>query len=120
MQTYLLKRLFMTILVLLVVTVFLSLLVHIVPGDPAKTLLGPRANPEEIQRLTEEFGLDKPLPVQYFNYMRGLLRGDLGRSMMNGHKVSKDLIRFFPATLELVLVSMALATGPLSVTDMRA
>ena len=64
MQAYLLKRFLMTILVLLLVITFLTLLVHIVPGDPAKTLLGPRANADLIAKIRAAMDLDKSVPVQ--------------------------------------------------------
>jgi peptide/nickel transport system permease protein len=70
---------------------------------------GPQATAEQIQKLQEEFGIDKPLPIQYLTYMKGVLGGNLGTSMMNRHPVAMDLKRFFPATFELVLVSTVLA-----------
>ncbi len=84
------------------------LISHTVPGDPIRLAAGPQATAEQIHKLEEEFGLHKPLPVQYLNYMRGVLGGDLGTSMMNRHPVAMDLRRFFPATFELVLVSTIL------------
>jgi peptide/nickel transport system permease protein len=75
MQVYLLKRLFMTIVVLLLVTVILSLLVHVVPGDPARTLLGPRATPGKIARIRAAMDLDKPVPVQVWNFVWSVLHG---------------------------------------------
>ncbi len=109
LRYYILRRLLLIIPVLIGLSLVTFTVARLVPGDPVKLAAGPRASPEEIQRLREEFGLDKPLPVQYIQYMRGVLRGDLGRSMMNGHLVTTDLRRYFPATLELVLVSMVIA-----------
>ncbi len=109
LRYYILRRLLLIIPVLVGLSIVTFTVARLVPGDPVKLAAGPRASPEEIQRLREEFGLDQPLPVQYLQYMRGVLRGDLGRSMMNGHRVTTDLRRYFPATLELVLVSMVLA-----------
>lgn len=111
LRYYIFRRILLIIPVLIGLSIVTFTVSHLAPGDPVKLAAGPRASPEEIQRLTEAFGLDKPLPLQYLNYLRGLLRGDLGRSMMNGHRVIKDLLRFFPATLELVLVSMVLAVS---------
>jgi len=84
---------------------------HIVPGDPVRLAAGPQATAEQIQKLQEEFGVNESLPVQYLTYMRGVLRGDLGTSMMNRHPVIMDLRRYFPATLELVLISTLLAVA---------
>ena len=109
LRYYILRRILLIIPVLFGLSVVTFIVSHIVPGDPVKLAAGPRAGPEEIKKLTEEFGLDKPLPVQYFNYMAGLLRGNLGRSMLDRHLVTTDLARYFPATLELVLVAMTLA-----------
>ena len=64
MRAYLFKRLIMTLLVLVIVTIFLAVLVHIVPGDPAVTLLGPRAKPDTIARIRAEMGLDDPVFIQ--------------------------------------------------------
>jgi peptide/nickel transport system permease protein len=84
---------------------------HLVPGDPVRLAAGPQATAEQIHKLEVEFGLDKPLPVQYLNYMQGLLRGNLGQSMMNRHPVAMDLRRYFPATFELVVVSTILGVA---------
>ena len=70
---------------------------------------GPQATKEEIAALAAEFGIDQPLPVQYVRYMTGLLRGDLGRSIITRREVADDLRLFFPATLELVLAAISLA-----------
>ncbi len=109
LRYYILRRVLLIIPVLVGLSIVTFTVARLVPGDPVKLAAGPRASPEEIQRLREEFGLDKPLVVQYLEYMRGVLQGDLGRSLMNGHPVTTDLRRYFPATLELVLVSMAIA-----------
>jgi len=109
LRYYVIRRLLLIFPVLLGLSIVTFVVSHMVPGDPVKLAAGPQAKPEEIQRLTEEFGLDKPLVVQYLNYMKGLFRGNLGRSMLNHHLVRDDLVKYFPATLELVLVSMAFA-----------
>lgn len=109
LRYYILRRVLLIIPVLVGLSMVTFTISRLVPGDPVKLAAGPRASPEEIQRLREEFGLDKALPIQYLEYMRGVLQGDLGRSLMNGHPVTSDLRRYFPATLELVLVSMFIA-----------
>ncbi len=109
LRYYILRRVLLIVPVLVGLSLVTFTVARLVPGDPVKLAAGPRASPEEIQRLREEFGLDRPLAIQYLEYMRGVLRGDLGRSLMNGHPVTVDLRRYFPATLELVLVSMAIA-----------
>ncbi len=109
LRYYVMRRLLLIFPVLLGLSIVTFVVSHMVPGDPVKLAAGPQAKPEEIQRLIEEFGLDKPLVIQYLSYMKGLFQGNLGRSMLNHHLVRDDLINYFPATLELVLVSMAFA-----------
>jgi peptide/nickel transport system permease protein len=103
-------------LVLLIPTVIgLSLLTFIisrvVPADPAKLAAGPRATPEMVETIREKYGLNDSLVQQYFDYVRGLLHGDFGESILTQHKVSSDLADRFPATLELVLAAMFLAVA---------
>ncbi|NIN66615.1 MAG: ABC transporter permease subunit [Anaerolineae bacterium] len=109
LRYYLLRRLLLIIPVLIGLSIVTFAISHIVPGDPIRLAAGPQATAEQIQKLQEEFGIDKPLYAQYLNYMRGVLRGNFGTSMMNRHPVAMDLKRFFPATFELVLVSTAIA-----------
>jgi peptide/nickel transport system permease protein len=110
MASYLLRRLLLSALVLLLVTVVTFGLIHAVPGDPLAGLVNERvAKPETIKAYREKFGLDKPLPVQYLLYMRNLARGDLGLSFTTQHPVADDLRTFFPATLELGLAALLFA-----------
>jgi peptide/nickel transport system permease protein len=109
LRYYLMRRILLIIPVLIGLSIVTFVISHMVPGDPIRLAAGPQATAEQILKLEEEFGVDKPLPVQYLNYMRGLFKGDLGISMMNRHPVAMDLRRYFPATFELVLVSTILA-----------
>lgn len=109
LRYYIIRRIWLFIPVLLGLSIITFTISHLVPGDPVGLAAGPGATPQEIEQLKKEFGTDKPLHEQYLSYMSNLLRGDLGRSMTSRHKVLEDLAAFFPATLELVLVSMALA-----------
>lgn len=102
MAAYLLRRLVLSLGVLLLVTVVTFALAHTVPGDPLASIVNERvAKPEIIEAYRQKFGLDKPLPVQYLLYMQNLLRGDLGISFTTQRPVAQDLRTFFPATLEL-------------------
>jgi peptide/nickel transport system permease protein len=106
---YLLRR-----LVLIVPTLFgLSLLTftvsHIVPADPAALAAGPRASKETVEQYREKFGLNDPIYEQYWVYVKGLLHGDLGTSIISRHPVTDDLRDRFPATLELALAAMLIA-----------
>jgi len=105
LRYYLIRRLLLIIPVLIGLSIVTFSVSHLVPGDPVRLAAGPQATAEQIHKLEEEFGLDKPLLEQYLGYMKGLFRGDLGQSMMNRHPVAMDLKRYFPATLELVVVS---------------
>jgi len=109
MWVYIIKRLLMTLLVLLLIAVFLSLLVHIVPGDPATTILGPRATPELIQKLREAMDLDKPFYVQIGHFLWNILHGSLGTDAMTGAPITKLVSSALPNTLILAVTSLALA-----------
>ena len=86
---------------------------NIAPSDPAALAAGPDATRDMIETVRHEYGLDRPLPIQFVRYVSNLAHGDLGRAVQTGDAVSDDLRRFFPATMELVLLSMAfsVATG---------
>ena len=109
MRAYLIKRLLMTFLVLVLVTVYLTLLVHIVPGDPAKTILGPRANPDRIAKIRAEMNLDKPVLVQLRIALWNLVRGDLGTDLFTGKRISELVMAALPHTLILAWTSLSLA-----------
>jgi peptide/nickel transport system permease protein len=106
---YVIRRLLLIIPVLFGVSLLTFTLSHIVPGDPARLAAGPQGTPQMYQQLREEFGLDDPLPVQYWTYVTGLIEGDWGQSILSRRPVTKDLAAYWPATLELVLYGMAIA-----------
>lgn len=106
---YTAKRTLMSLMVLLLVVITLSLLVHIVPGDPVKMLLGPRAKPELIQRMHEAMDLDKPAMIQVWNFLRGVLRGDLGTDVFTGRSINEYVAGALPHTIILALSALALA-----------
>lgn len=103
---YILKRLLLFIPVLLGVTILTFSISHIVPANPALVALGPHATTDRVKELKEKWGLDKPVYIQYFIYLKGLLKGDLGTSLHTNRPVSKELSAYFPATLELTTASM--------------
>lgn len=78
---------------------------YVIPGDPAQLIAGPRATPEIINKIRQEWGLDKPLYVQFLAYLKGLIHGNLGTSIRTRRPVLQDIIRYFPATFELVTTS---------------
>lgn len=122
MLRFLGRRLLLMIPVLLGLSVITFVVSRIVPGDPVKLAAGPQARPEQIEKLAKEFGMDRPLPEQYVNYMTGLLQGNWGYSISTKREVGRDLLTFFAATLELTIVStiIGLAIGvPLAIVSAR-
>ncbi|MGM0549029.1 MAG: ABC transporter permease, partial [Bacillota bacterium] len=111
MINYIIKRLLALIPILIGVAVIVFLIVHLIPGDPAQTMLGERATDQALERLREQMGLNDPLPVQFGSYVKDLLRGDLGRSIMSNNPVSNELSKRFPATLELSFFAIMFAVG---------
>jgi len=109
--TYLAHRLLFIIPQLLGIILVSFLLVKSVPGDPAVLMLGPTATPAAIANLRGALGLDQPLYVQFFIYVKNLLHGDLGTSWQTTRPVLDDLVQRFPATLELVTLSLLVAIG---------
>jgi peptide/nickel transport system permease protein len=108
-RAYLLKRILMTILVLLIVTVVLSLLVHIVPGDPARTILGPRASPALIAKVRSAMDLDKPVLIQVRNFIWTVLHGSLGTDIFTGRPIEMLIGAVLPHTIILAFSSLGLA-----------
>ncbi len=113
MLRYLIRRLVLTIPVLLGVATLVFALIHLVPGDPAQSMLGDGASPEEVQKLRTALGLDKPLVEQYWSFMTGLVRGDLGSSFRYGTPVAREirdrLFRTFQLAMAAMLVAVAIA-----------
>jgi peptide/nickel transport system permease protein len=109
MLFYLVKRISMTLLVLLLVIVFLALLVNVVPGDPATTILGPRASPGMIQKLRSAMDLDKPVYLQVVNFVWNILHGSLGVDAITGAPITKLVSTALPNTLVLAITSLSLA-----------
>lgn len=79
---------------------------RILPGNPARMALGPLATDEQVEAFAADLGLDQPIPVQYIDYMRGLLTGDLGMSIETRNPVLYDILFYLPATIELITVSI--------------
>lgn len=103
LSSFLLKRLLLSIFVIFGLSIVIFIIARIVPGDPARMALGPRAPEEVVQRLRQEMYLDKPLPEQYFYWIRGVLSGDFGRSLVTKRAVLEDIKEYLPATVELAI-----------------
>lgn len=104
------RRLLITLPVLFVLSVFVFLLIHLVPGDPVRTMLGFRATPENIAQIRGELGLDRSLVAQYGTWLNHLIHGDLGKDYISGAALSSLLSTSLPVTIELTLLSMFIAT----------
>ncbi len=101
MGSYLVRRVLLAIPILFAVLTLVFLLVRVAPGDPAVAALGDYASKEAVEALREKMGLNAPLYVQYFQFLAGLFRGDLGRSLINSRPVASQIASVFPYTLEL-------------------
>jgi peptide/nickel transport system permease protein len=90
---------------LFIVSVTVFMIIHLIPGDPAKIIAGPNATDRQLEALTRQFGLDKPLWLQYVTWLGNALTGDLGYSFINKYPVNELIAQRVPATLELAIVS---------------
>src|SRR5215468_2261841 len=109
MLRYIGNRLLYTIPVLWLVVSVVFLLIHLVPGDPIQQMLGENASSTDIQAARHAYGLDVPIGRQYLNYWKGVLRGDLGRSLRYDQPVSRLIAQRYPWTLQLTVASMIVA-----------
>jgi len=101
------RRLLWGVLVLIAIATVTFFLTHYVPSDPAVYLAGPSATTSTIEHVRKQFGLDRPLVVQYAKYMESLVRGDLGISLFTKRSVSSDIARSIPITLGLIVPAFA-------------
>lgn len=109
MAAYVLRRVLLTVPVLLGVATLVFLLIHLVPGDPAQAMLGETASPADLQDLRARLGLDRPLPEQYARFIGGLAHGDLGTSFRYNTPVRSEIASRMGATALLAVVAMAVA-----------
>ena len=109
MKAYILRRLLHLIPVLFLTSVIVFLLVYLIPGDPAQTILGPDARPEQVKAVRQEMGLDKPLPLQYVIWLGRALRGNLGKSFINDYPTLQLILMKLPVTLDLTVASFLVA-----------
>jgi len=109
LRYYVLRRLLLSVLVLLGVCIITFTLARIVPSNPAMMWVGSHPTAEQIARARQELGLNEPLHIQFFIYMAHMLRGDFGVSIRTHDEVLHDIAAFLPASLELILSGMALS-----------
>jgi ABC-type dipeptide/oligopeptide/nickel transport system permease component len=106
MFQYLLKRLFLAIPVLFGVSIVVFGIVRFIPGDPAQIMAGQAATREVVEQIRNTLGLDRPVPLQYALFLRGAVRGDLGKSIYNGAPVREELGQRFPRTIRLAFAGI--------------
>lgn len=110
MGRYVVRRLLQAALLIFVVATIVALFIHLIPGDPAYVILGEaRADEERAEALREELGLNRPIYVQYAEWLGNAARGDLGQSLISGEPVRESLMKRIPRTFELGLLAVAIS-----------
>ncbi|HJV31093.1 MAG TPA: ABC transporter permease [Bacillales bacterium] len=109
MLTYSIRRVLSLIPVLFGMTLVVFSIIHAIPGNPAQVILGQRATKEAIATLNEQLGLNNPWYIQYFDYIKALLHGDLGTSLRTRGPINEEIWPYLAATIELALVAMLIA-----------
>jgi peptide/nickel transport system permease protein len=110
MRRYLAKRLGISLLTVFGIVVVVFFIVRVVPGDAASLRAGPYANEERIDQIADQYGLNDPIPTQFVDYISGFVQGDLGVSIRTNQPVRTELFDRLPASLELAVYSVLLAT----------
>lgn len=112
MTRYLLQRLLQTIPTVLLVSLLVFLMLYLIPGDPAEIYLGERqTSPEQLEIIREQMGLNRPMMVQYLDYIWKALQGDLGNSLNNRRPVLNEILSRLPSTLELTVAALLVSTA---------
>lgn len=106
---FLVRRLLYVIPMLVITTMIVFSFILLIPGDPALTLLGENATPERIAQLRAQLGLDQPILIQYFDWLKSAIQGDLGRSIFTGQLVHEAVFSRLAVTFQLVVVAMIIA-----------
>lgn len=109
MLLYMVRRIGAAIPILLLVTILVFLTTHVLPGDAAVVALGPEATPAALEAMRERMGLNRPLHEQYLDWLGGVVRGDLGRSLVDNTPVSRAIMHALPVTIQMVFMAMIVA-----------
>ena len=109
MTGYILRRIGQAVIVLLGVTILVFILQHLLPGSIARAIIGPRASAAQIAAFNREYGLDRPLPVQYFSFLGQVIHGNLGYSFKQNTSVDAIVLHDLPNDILLVGTSLVLA-----------
>lgn len=107
--SYILKRILLMIIVLFGVSCIIFFIAHVIPADPISAMLGGNAPADVIERMEEKLGYNKPIWVQFTDFIRGAVVGDFGVSLRTNNPVMQDINNYFPATLELTILAMIIA-----------
>ena len=108
-MAFLVRRLLLTLPILFIVSVICFSMINLIPGDPATVILGPEATEQAKEQMRDRLNLNAPIPVQYFDWLGGVLRGDLGESLVDNTSVSKLILQRLPVTIELALGTFAVS-----------
>jgi peptide/nickel transport system permease protein len=111
MLRYVVRRLLLLVPILLGVSILIFFWIRALPGDPATALLGERSTPQLIREYKERYGLDRSIPVQYWDYLKVTVQGDFGTSIQSRREVTTEIGQRFPATIELAVGAMIFAVG---------
>jgi peptide/nickel transport system permease protein len=109
MKAYLIKRFFILLVTLILVSIVIFAVLMVIPGDPAQIILGIHATPESLQALRHQLGLDRPVVIQYITYMKNLAMGDMGRSIAYDIPIRSLIFSRLQVTIPLATLSMILA-----------
>ena len=111
MLRFVVRRLLLLVPILLGVSILVFAWVHALPGSPVQSLLGERATPDLVKQYNEKYGLNRSIPVQYWDYVKTTVHADFGTSIASHRQVTTELRERFPATIELALAAMVFAVG---------
>jgi peptide/nickel transport system permease protein len=111
MLRYVVRRLLLLVPILLGVSILIFFWIRALPGDPATALLGERSTPALVREYKERYGLDRSIPVQYWDYLKVTVQGDFGTSIQSRRDVTTEIGQRFPATIELAVGAMLFAVG---------
>ena len=109
MVKYIGKKLISVVLMLLIVSAFTFMIIHLTPGDPARVMLGVDAPEEQVEQLREQMGLNRPLPVQYVDWLNDVLHGDLGESIFIDQPLTEIIAERMRPTIELTIFALIIA-----------
>jgi hypothetical protein len=111
MTRYVIRRLLQAVVLVFASATIVAVFIHLIPGDPVTSILGEDITPERAEAVREELGLNRPIYVQYGEWISGAARGDFGNSVTSGRPIRNDLMRRLPRTLELIALSTILSVA---------